>query len=64
LSLGELYAGNNHISNIKGSLSQLKSLRILHLQNNQISNLDKLAYELRHLGALEDLSKIILVNFN
>ncbi|CAF1018532.1 unnamed protein product [Rotaria sp. Silwood1] len=56
LALAELYAGNNHISNIKGSLSQLKNLRILHLQNNQISNLDKLAYELRHLNALEDLN--------
>ena len=56
-ALAELYAGNNHISNIKGSLSKLKNLRILHLQNNQISNLNYLAYELRHLSALEDLSK-------
>jgi len=57
LALAELYAGNNHISNVKGSLSQLKNLRILHLQNNQISNLKNLAYELRHLSALEDLSE-------
>ncbi|CAF0984916.1 unnamed protein product [Rotaria sordida] len=55
-ALAELYAGNNHISNIKGSLSQLKNLRILHLQNNQISNLNNLTYELRHLSALEDLN--------
>ncbi|CAF1172659.1 unnamed protein product [Rotaria magnacalcarata] len=55
-SLGELYAGNNHISNIKGSLSHLKNLRVVHLQNNQISNLNRLAYELRHLSALEDLN--------
>jgi Leucine-rich repeat (LRR) protein len=58
-ALAELYAGNNHISNIKGSFGQLKNLRILHLQNNQISNLNNLAYELRHLSALEDLSKLI-----
>lgn len=57
-ALAELYAGNNHISNVKGSLSHLKNLRILHLQNNQISNLNKLVYELRHLSALEDLSKL------
>jgi len=57
-ALAELYAGNNHISNIKGSFSQLKNLRVLHLQNNQISNLNNLAYELRHLSALEDLSKL------
>jgi len=56
-ALGELYAGNNHISNINGSLRQLKNLRILHLQNNQISNLNYLAYELRNLTALEDLSE-------
>lgn len=55
-ALAELYAGNNHISNIQGTFRQLKNLRVLHLQNNQISNLTTLAYELRHLSALEDLS--------
>lgn len=55
-ALAELYAGNNHISNIKGAFAHLKNLRILHLQNNQISNLNYLAYEVRHLSALEDLS--------
>ena len=63
-ALAELYVGNNHISNIKGSFSQLKNLRILHLQNKQISNLNNLAYELRHLSALEDLSKSNLFYFN
>ena len=56
LALAELYAGNNHISSIKGSLEQLTNLRVLHLQNNQISNLTNLIDELRHLCALEDLS--------
>lgn len=55
-ALAEIYAGNNHISNIKGAFGHLKNLRILHLQNNQISNLNNLAYELRYLCALEDLS--------
>ncbi|CAF1275282.1 unnamed protein product [Adineta ricciae] len=55
-ALAELYAGNNHISNIQGTFRQLKNLRVLHLQNNQISNLTTLAYELRHLSALEDLN--------
>lgn len=59
-SLGELYAGNNHISNIKGALSHLTNLRVLHLQNNQISNLKTLAYELRHLTGLEDLSEFLV----
>ncbi len=63
-ALAEIYAGNNHISNLKGSFNQLKNLRILHLQNNQISNLNYLAYELRHLSALEDLSKLIRRVFN
>jgi hypothetical protein len=63
LALAELYAGNNHVSNVKGSLSQLKNLRILHLQNNQISNLNNLVYDLRHLTALEDLSKSILKTY-
>ena len=61
-ALAELYAGNNHISNLQGSLRLLKNLRVLHLQNNQISNLTTLAYELRHLSALEDLSKINISN--
>lgn len=56
-ALAEIYAGNNHISNIQGSFAHLRNLRILHLQNNQISNLKNLAYELRHLTALEDLSE-------
>ena len=55
-ALAELYAANNHVSNMKGCFGHLKNLRILHLQNNQISNLNDLAYELRHLSALEDLS--------
>ncbi|CAF0716822.1 unnamed protein product [Adineta steineri] len=55
-TLAELYAGNNHISTVKGSLSQLTNLRVLHLQNNQISNINHLAHELRHLSALEDLN--------
>lgn len=63
-ALAEIYAGNNHISNIKNSFGHLKNLRILHLQNNQISNLDYLAYELRHLTALEDLSKTNLFFFD
>ena len=63
LALAELYAGNNHLSNIKGSLNHLKNLRILHLQNNQISNLENLSHELRHLTALEDLSKSNYLQF-
>ncbi|CAF1642986.1 unnamed protein product, partial [Didymodactylos carnosus] len=56
LSLSELYAGNNHISSITGCLERLKNLKILHLQNNQISNLDDIKYEFRHLTALENLN--------
>lgn len=53
--ISELYLQNNDLRNINNSISHLRCLTILFLQNNQLSDLDHLTQELCGLQALKVL---------
>lgn len=55
--LSELYLQDNRLHSIAGAIAHLRSLEILFLHNNQLQNLEEVAYEFRHLTGLKILSK-------
>lgn len=56
-ALSEIYLQNNLIQDIRGCFRNLKNIRVLFLNGNQLYNLDHATNELSYLQYLENLSK-------
>ena len=59
LRLQELYAQNNELVTITGSLEHLTNLETLSLHNNQLQKLEVVVHELRKLNKLKTVSECL-----
>ena len=51
-----LCCANNHITTLEGSISKMKFLEVLYLNNNKLKNLEKVLFHLKQFSFLKNLN--------